>query len=65
MHLLMEAPILAYLDTANEYILDSDTSDHNMGAVLSQVHGKIEEVVAYHSMTLAAVEKNYCTTRKQ
>jgi len=34
---LLEAPILAYPDPALEYILDTDTSDQNVGAVLSQV----------------------------
>jgi len=62
---LMEAPILAYLDPAREYILDTDTSDHSVGAVLSQVQGGSEVVVAYYSKTFAAAEKNYCTTRKE
>jgi len=34
---LLEAPILAYPDPALEYILDTDASDQNVGAVLSQV----------------------------
>jgi len=62
---LMEAPILAYPDSAKECILDTDTSDHSVGAVLSQVQGGSEVVVAYYSKTLTAAEKNYCTTRKE
>jgi len=62
---LIEAPILAYPDPAKEYILDTDASDHNVGAVLSQVQGGSEVVVAYYSKTLAPAEKNYCTTRKE
>jgi len=34
---LLEAPILAYPDPNLEYILDTDASDQNVGAVLSQV----------------------------
>jgi len=34
---LMRALVLAYPDLAWEYILDTDTSDHNVGAVVSQV----------------------------
>jgi len=62
---LMEAPILAYPDSAKEYIPDTDASDHSMGAVLSQVQSGSQVVVAYYSKTLAAAEKNYCTTRKE
>jgi len=45
----MEAPILAYPDLAKEYILDTDSSDHSAGAVLSQVQGGSKVVVAYYS----------------
>jgi len=34
---LLEAPVLVYPDPALEYILDTDASDQNVGAVLSQV----------------------------
>jgi len=61
----MEAPILAYPDPTREYILDTDASNHSVGAVLSQVQGGSEVVVVYYSKTLAAAEKNYCTTRKE
>jgi len=36
-----------------------------VGAVLSQVQGGSEVVVAYYSKTLAAAEQNDCTTRKE
>jgi len=62
---LIEAPILAYPDPAKEYMLDTDASDHSAGAVLSQVLGGSEVVMTYYSKTLAAAEKNYCTTRKE
>jgi len=46
---LVKAPILAYPDPTKQYILDRDASDHSMGAVLSQVQGGTEVVVAYYS----------------
>jgi len=61
----MEAPILAYPDPAKEYILDTDASNHSVGAVLPQVRGRNEMVVACYSKALAAAEKNYCTTKKE
>jgi len=61
----VEAPILAYPDSTKQYILDTDASDYSMGAVLSQVQGGTEVVVAYYSKALSAAEKNYCTTRKE
>jgi len=48
-----------------EYILDTDASNHNVGAVLSQVQDDREVVVAYYSKALSAPEKNYCTTRRE
>jgi len=62
---LMEAPILAHPDPAREYIMDTDASDHSVEAVLSQVQGGSEVVVAYYSKILKAAEKNYCTTKKE
>jgi len=62
---LLEAPILAYPDPALEYILDTDASDQNVGAVLSQVQEGREVVVAYYSKSLSPTERNYCTTRKE
>jgi len=62
---LVEAPILAYPDPTKQYILDTDASDHSMGAVLSQVQGGTEVVVGYYSKALSAAERNYCTTRKE
>jgi len=58
-------PILTYPDLASEYILDTDASNHNVGAVLSQVQDGREVEVAYSSKALSASEKNYCTTRRK
>jgi len=58
-------PVLAYPDPALEYILNTDASDQNVGAVLSQVQEGREVVVAYYSKSLSPTERNYCTTRKE
>jgi len=62
---LLVEPVLAYLDPALEYILDTDATDHNICAVLSQVQEGREVVVAYYSKSLSLTERNYCTTRKE
>ena len=46
-------------------LLDTDASDWGIGAVLSQVQGCEERVLAYGSRRLSATEQNYCTTRRE
>jgi len=53
---LLEAPILAYPDPNLEYILDTDASDQNVGAVLSQVQEGREVIVAYYNKSLSPTE---------
>jgi len=53
---LLEAPVLACPGLALEYILDTDASDQNVGAVLSQVQEGQEVVVAYYSKSLSPTE---------
>ena len=62
---LVEAPVLQYPDPKKTFILDTDASSTGLGAVLSQIHGGVEHVVAYFSRTLTAPEKNYCVTRQE
>lgn len=62
---LTTAPILAYPDPTKPFILDTDASDQGIGAVLSQLHGDQERVVAYASRSLSRSERNYATTRKE
>jgi len=61
----LEAPVLAYPDPALEYILGTDASDQNVGAVLSQVQEDREVVVAYYSKSLSPTERNYCNIQKK
>jgi len=63
--LLSTAPLLAYPDFRAEFILDTDASNHGIGAVLSQLKDGVEHPVAYASRTLPKAERNYCVTRKE
>ena len=62
---LTKAPVLAYPDFKQEFILDTDASNHSVGAVLSQVQDGEERVIAYASRALNKHEKKYCVTRKE
>ena len=62
---MVTAPILGYPRSDDTFILDTDASDHSIGAELSQVQEGKEVVIAYGSMSLNAQQKKYCTTRKE
>lgn len=63
---LISAPVLNFPNESMKYILDTDASNDNIGAVLGQVdaHGR-ERVIAYGSRRLTASEQRYCITRKE
>ena len=62
---LSTPPILAFLRTDLPSILDTDASDHGIGAVLSQIQDGKERVIAYYSRVLSKAERNYCVTRRE
>ena len=64
-HTLVTAPILAHPDFTKPFILDTDASNHAIGAVLSQKTENEERVIAYASRTLSKSERKYCVTRKE
>jgi len=47
------------------FILDTDACDVSIGAVLSQMQGGEEKVIAYAPKSLSKSERNYCVTRKE
>ena len=62
---LVSAPILAYPNQEDLFILDTDASDTAIGAVLSQSQEGHEWVILYGSKALSREERNYCVTRKE
>ena len=62
---LVKAPILGYPLAKGQLILDTDASNHGIGAVLSQVQEGQECVIAYYSRVLTQPEQNYCVTRRE
>ena len=62
---LMNAPILAFSQLDVSFILDTDTSDGSLGAVLSQVQSGKERVTSYAVCALSKAERNYSTTQKE
>ena len=49
---LVCAPILAYLNSRDTFILDTDASDKAIGAELLQVQDGVEKIVCYGSLSL-------------
>ena len=63
---LVSAPVLAFPDCSQLFILDTDASNHGIGAVLSQEQDDgLEHVVAYASWELSKAESRYSVTRKK
>ncbi len=62
---LTGAEVMAYPQPDFPFILDTDASEHSIGAVLSQVQDGREHVIAYGSRTLSPAERNYCVTDRE
>jgi len=46
-------------------VLDTDASDHGVGALLSQLRDGMERFIAFASRTLSKSEKNYCVASRE
>jgi len=62
---LISSSILAFPKEDRQFILDTDASNHGIGAVLFQVQKGKERVIAYYSKEFSKTERNYCVTRKK
>lgn len=62
---LMSSPILSFPRNEGQFLLDTDASNHGIGAVLSQIQDGSEKVIAYYSRVLGKSERNYCVTRRE
>ena len=62
---LTTSPVLALPDDHGEFILDTDASDRQIGAVLSQRQDDTERVIYYAGRKLNDNKINYCVTRKE
>ena len=62
---LMGPEIMSLPKDEGLYILGSDASLDTIGAVLSQVQGDRERVIAYGSRTLSKTERNYCVADRE
>ena len=61
---LVEAAVLAYPNSEDLYILDTNASNHAIGAELLQVQNGVERLIGFGSFLLDSAECSYCTTRK-
>lgn len=59
---LTTTPVLGYPTAEGKYILDTDASNHSVGAVLSQLQWGQERVLAYASSHLTPALQRYCIT---
>ena len=62
---LTSAPILAFPDFRFPFLLNTDASQTGIRAVLSQVQGGMEKVIAYASRSLTKAERRYSVTRQE
>lgn len=62
---LTEVPILACPDFSRPFVLQTDASDHGLGAALIQNGSSGDHVIAYASRTLTATERKFSVTEKE
>ena len=61
---LSSSPILGFPTVDDEFLLDTDASNHKIGAVLSQIQNGIKRVIGYFSKVLDKSQMNYCIVNR-
>lgn len=62
---LINPECLKFPSPDGTFLLDTDASNHSIGAVLYQINNGKEEVISYASHALLKEQRKYCTTRKE
>jgi len=62
---LISSSVLSFPTEDEEFILDTDASNHGIGAVLSQIQEGKERIFVFYSRVFSKAEKNYCVTRRE
>ena len=62
---LVSSSVLRLPSDEGELVVDTDTFEHAVGAVLSQSQDGEERVIAYYSKLYSRSESNYCTSWKE
>lgn len=62
---LVSAPILANADFSLPFIIETDSSDLAVGAVLAQVHDGVRKPIAYYSKKLSSTQRRYSATERE
>ena len=59
---MIEAPVLAFPNYDEQFLLSIDTSSTGIGFALAQLQNGKEVVIAYNGRGLNQAERNYTTT---
>ena len=62
---LVSAPVLAYPNFKEPFLLFVDASSMGIGFTLAQIQNAKEVVIAYHGRGLNQAERNYSTTKRE
>ena len=62
---LLQAPILSFPNFSYPFVINTDSSETALGAVLSQVVEGEERPLAFESRVLTKTEVNYATTKRE